>query len=183
MRRFRTILSFAVARVSYGRTGEERLDPNRLSQMVWTLKNEDHYSNWPASFASGAFVGAITNEPGVPEPHVTIRFDPNDRASMMDAIVRSNGLTHAEQDFSNAYFRVCSWGIAPMGYSKWADDLSAKYGVYVTDIAGCLIDPELGRRATEYNSRMKGLLNRKYGKDIFAAATEAVNTETGVQQK
>jgi hypothetical protein len=78
----------------------------------------------------------------------------------------------AETDFAQNVYRIFVAG-KPVGPNAHDDYLLKKYGVQVTSIAGCLISDGIAGAKDGYNSTMKPLLNRKFGRDIFKEAEEA----------
>jgi hypothetical protein len=78
----------------------------------------------------------------------------------------------AETDFARNVYRILVAG-KPPATSAYDDYLVNKYGVCVTPIAGCLISDGIEGAIDGYNSIMKPLLNRKFGRDIFKEAEEA----------
>lgn len=78
----------------------------------------------------------------------------------------------AEADFARNIYRFFVAG------KRWApnpseDYLADKYGVRVTSIAGCVISEGITGAIEGYNSTMKPLLSRKFGRDIFKEAEGA----------
>jgi hypothetical protein len=83
-----------------------------------------------------------------------------------------NAREMAETDFAQNVYRILVAG-KPPATSAYDDYLLNKYGVRVTPIAGCLISDGIEGAIDGYNSIMKPLLNRKFGRDIFKEAEEA----------
>jgi hypothetical protein len=78
----------------------------------------------------------------------------------------------AEADFARNSYRILVVGKRPPK-SAYDDYLKEKYGVITTPIAGCVISDGIIGAQEGYNSTMKGLLNRKFGHDVFKEAEEA----------
>lgn len=78
----------------------------------------------------------------------------------------------AESDFAKNLYRIFVVGKRP-AKSAHDDYLKEHYGVLVTPIAGCIVSEGVIGAEEGYNSTMKPLLNRKFGRDIFKEAEEA----------
>jgi hypothetical protein len=78
----------------------------------------------------------------------------------------------AKTDFAQNVYRIFVAG-KPAGRIASEEYLTNKYGVQVTSIAGCVISEGIAGAKDGYNSVMKSLLNRKFGRDIFKEAEEA----------
>jgi len=78
----------------------------------------------------------------------------------------------AETDFARNVYRIFVVGKRP-AKNAYDDYLKDKYGVLTTPIAGCVVSDGIIGGTDGYNSTMKPLLNRKFGRDIFKEAEEA----------
>ncbi len=78
----------------------------------------------------------------------------------------------AEHDFAKNVYRIFVVGRRPLE-NAYDDYLKEHYGVRVTPIAGCVVSDGIIGAEQNYNSTMKPLLNRKFGRDIFKEAEEA----------
>ncbi len=78
----------------------------------------------------------------------------------------------AETDFAQNVYRILVAGKPAVRVAS-EEYLTNKYGVRVTQIAGCIISEGIEGALEGYNSTMKPLLNRKFGHDIFKEAEEA----------
>jgi hypothetical protein len=77
----------------------------------------------------------------------------------------------AEADFARNVYRILVVGKRP-ATSPYDDYLKEKYGVVTTSIAGCVVTDGIIGAQEGYNSTMRPLLNRKFGRDIFKEAEE-----------
>ena len=69
-------------------------------------------------------------------------------------------------DFEQGRYRILVFGLRRTE-SPREIQLKERYGVATTAIAGCVVSPGIVAAAEGYNSTMKPLLNRKFGRDIF----------------
>lgn len=78
----------------------------------------------------------------------------------------------ATADFERQVYRIFVAGKPPAtsAYDKY---LMERYGVVTTAIAGCIVSDGILGAQEGYNSTMKPLLNRKFGRDIFKEAEQA----------
>jgi hypothetical protein len=77
----------------------------------------------------------------------------------------------AQTDFAKNVYRIFVVRKRPVR-SAYDDYLKEQYGVLVTPIAGCIVSDGIIGAEDGYNSIMKPLLNRKFGRDIFKEAEE-----------
>lgn len=73
----------------------------------------------------------------------------------------------AETDFARNAYRILVVGKRP-ATNAYDDYLKEKYGVLVTPIAGCVISDGIIAAQKSYNSTVKPLLNRKFGRGHVA---------------
>ena len=78
----------------------------------------------------------------------------------------------ATADFARHVYRIFVVGKRP-ATSAYDEYLKERYGVLMTPIAGCIISDGIEGAQEGYNSTMKPLLNRKFGRDIFKEAEQA----------
>ena len=78
----------------------------------------------------------------------------------------------ATADFARNVYRIYVVGKRP-ATSAYDEYLKERYGVLMTPIAGCIISDGIEGAQEGYNSTMKPLLNRKFGRDIFKEAEQA----------
>jgi len=93
-------------------------------------------------------------------------------ASYLKKAARANGIVDAEKDYSNGVYRIEIYGLPGTGKDPKAEYLKDTYGVKTTPVAGCCVTPQIRGHAEGYNTRMKELLNLKFGKDVFLEAQE-----------
>lgn len=78
----------------------------------------------------------------------------------------------ATADFARQVYRLFVVGLRP-ATSAYDEYLEKRYGVLTTPIAGCIVSDGILGAQEGYNSTMKPLLNRKFGRDIFKEAEQA----------
>lgn len=78
----------------------------------------------------------------------------------------------AETDFARKVYRIFVVGKRP-ATSAYDEYLKERYGVLMAPIAGCIVSDGIEGAQEGYNSTMRPLLNRKFGRDIFQEAEEA----------
>lgn len=78
----------------------------------------------------------------------------------------------ATADFARNVYRIFVVG-KPPATSAYDEYLKERYGILMTPIAGCIVSDGLEGAQEGYNSTMKPLLNRKFGRDIFKEAEQA----------
>ena len=93
-----------------------------------------------------------------------------DNLSKEDASKKAREM--AEADFARNVYRIFVVGKRP-ATSAYDEYLKERYGVLMTPIAGCLVSDGIEGAQDGYNSTMKPLLNRKFGRDIFKEAEQA----------
>jgi hypothetical protein len=78
----------------------------------------------------------------------------------------------ATADFARHVYRIFVVGKRP-ATSAYDEYLKERYGVLMTPIAGCVVSDGIEGAQDGYNSTMRPLLNRKFGRDIFKEAEQA----------
>jgi hypothetical protein len=78
----------------------------------------------------------------------------------------------AAADFTRHVYRIFVVGKRP-ATSAYDEYLKERYGVLMTPIAGCVVSDGIEGAQDGYNSTMRPLLNRKFGRDIFKEAEQA----------
>lgn len=78
----------------------------------------------------------------------------------------------ATADFARQVYRIFVIGKRP-ATSAYDELLKERYGVLMTPIAGCIVSDGIQGAQEGYNSTMRPLLNRKFGRDIFKEAEQA----------
>lgn len=78
----------------------------------------------------------------------------------------------ATADFARQVYRIFVVGMRP-ATSAYDEYLKERHGVLTTPIAGCIVSDGILGAQEGYNSTMKPLLNRKFGRDIFKEAEQA----------
>ena len=82
----------------------------------------------------------------------------------------------ARMDFAKNVYRIFVVGRRPLE-NAFDDYLKERYGVLVTPIAGCVVSDGIIGAEQGYNSTMKPLLNKKFGRDIFKEAEQALHNK------
>jgi len=72
----------------------------------------------------------------------------------------------AATDFAQGRYRILVYGLRRQD-SPAEVNLKKRYGVATVPIAGCIVSSGITAAAESYNSTMKPLLRRKFGRDIF----------------
>jgi hypothetical protein len=90
--------------------------------------------------------------------------------SKEDALKKARKMANA--DFARNVYRILVVGKRP-ATSAYDDYLKERYGVLMTPMAGCVVSRGVISGQEGYNSTMKPLLNRKFGRDIFKEAEQA----------
>ena len=116
-----------------------------------------------------AAVGA-THSDMKPQDNEQDRYAIFSDLSKEDASMKAREM--AEADFARNVYRILVVGKRPVT-SPYDDYLKDKYGVLTTSIAGCVVSDGIIGAQEGYNSTMRPLLNRKFGRDIFKEAEEA----------
>lgn len=117
--------------------------------------------------AAGGGVLRVEANPRVSEPDVYTIFTD---LSKEDAAKKAREMATA--DFTRQVYRIFVVGMRP-ATSAYDEYLKERYGVLTTPIAGCIVSDGIEGAEDGYNSTMKPLLNRKFGRDIFKEAEQA----------
>ena len=106
----------------------------------------------------------------IPEKYQIDGYKEFRNLSRQDALTKGKKL--ASGDFEQGIYRMLVYGLRRMDSpeEKW---LQAKYSVYTIPIAGCMVSDGILGAAEGYNTTMKDLLAKKFGKDVFEEAKQA----------
>lgn len=103
-----------------------------------------------------------------PNPILITGYDQFDLLAKEAAFKKAAELARA--DFSKGTYHLLAYGLRSTAFTPSEKFLRIKYQIYTVPIASCIVSEGILSAADGYNSTMKPLLIKKFGKDIFAEA-------------
>ena len=82
-------------------------------------------------------------------------------------IILGDGKEDAKNDINNDSLKVKTYGLPASWFNEYQKIFRDEYNVFITPVAGCIINKELREYVADYNDVSKHRIKNLYGEDIF----------------